>query len=86
MQLKLVMYEFQHRKQACLNTTQTRLAAWAKNALRLSTIPIQSTMSRLLKDNVTYKDLFVLYDLKAQLKRAHAAPRLETALYKGICA
>ena len=85
-QKRRILDERDDRKKKGLKVTQAALAAWAKEELKLKSLPDQSTMSRLLKNSDKIRSMSVTQNDAFRKSRRAAAPRLEDALYKWICA
>lgn len=83
-QKQKVITEFNRRKKARENASQSSLARWAKDALRLDHVPHQSTMSRIIKNSQRLQNPTPTQKLSNKRDRAPAAPRLEIALIKWI--
>lgn len=83
-QKQKVITEYNRRKKTRENSSQSALARWAKDALRLDQIPHQSTMSRIIKNSQRLQNPALTQRLSNKRDRPAVAPRLELALFKWI--
>lgn len=84
-QKQAIVQEYNRRRARNIKCTQKAIGEWAQEKLRLSTVPNQSTVSRILKHAAEFKDLPAHQSAAFKKRRAPAAPKLEDALYKWIC-
>lgn len=84
-QKQLILEEYQKRKNVGSNTSQSAIASWAKDSLRLANVPNQSTISRIVRDADKLSNLSHSQNLNMKKTRSSAAPRLEEALYRWVC-
>lgn len=75
-QKRQIRQEFQNRKRNCGSLSQSDLAQWAKDKLRLRFLPSQPVISRLLSE----KNKLTLENRPIQRRRKGAQPHLERVL------
>eukprot|EP00171_Calliarthron_tuberculosum_P021547 IDg21547t1 len=83
-QKQLIVKEHDRCRAENRKCSQTDLAQWAQENLKLKKRPNQATISRILKHASEFKALPVHQSKAFKKRRSAAAPRLEEALYKWI--
>lgn len=80
---QLIMEQFKEKKKEGTKLSQTALALWAKETLKLKQVPDQSTISRIVRDATRFEH----FNINSNSCRARppAVPRLEVALYRWMC-